>query len=95
MNSKAFDEHYWKSPISMLITAFVGLACIAFMFQDGLTTMVQWWSDREEYSHGFLIPVIAIYLIWQRSDRLRELPFEGSWLGLPLLIFGMLLYFLG
>ena len=41
--------------------------------------MVQWWSKREEYSHGFLIPLITAYLVWQPSDRLCKLRFEGSW----------------
>jgi len=57
--------------------------------------MVKWWSNREEYSHGFLIPVITVYLIWQRSDQLRKTPFEGSWLGVLTVAFGLFLYFLG
>lgn len=44
------------------------LAIVAF--HQGLTRMVEWWLEREEYSHGILIPFIAAYLVWQRWNAL-------------------------
>jgi exosortase D (VPLPA-CTERM-specific) len=87
--------NYWRtSPQAWVVVA---LACLAggIIFYDGLEMMVTWWSNREEYSHGFLIPLITIYLIWQRSDKLQATPFEGSWMGVATVIFGLFLYFLG
>ena len=69
--------------------------CAAVIYYDGIARMVNWWMNREEYSHGFLIPVITAYLIHQRSDRLRETRFTGSWIGVGLALIGLFLYFLG
>ena len=43
--------------------ALFSLFCLGAAFYDGLALMVDWWS-REEYSHGYLIPGVAIFLIW-------------------------------
>src|SRR6266478_3233410 len=31
-----------------------------------------WWS-RDDYSHGFLIPLISLYLVWTRREQFRKL----------------------
>ena len=86
---------YWKmSPAGWLLLA-VALAIVGWLFFDSLNVMVSWWSEREEYSHGFLIPVIAAYLVWQRSDTLREMEFSGSWGGVILAGVGLLFYLVG
>ena len=86
---------YWKmSPAGWLMLA-VACAVVGMLFFDSLNVMVTWWSEREEYSHGFLIPVISAYLVWQRSDRLREMEFTGSWAGVALAGLGLLLYLVG
>lgn len=86
---------YLKIDLRLLL-ALVGVAVFAgVIYHDALRLMVEWWSNREEYSHGFLIPLITAYLIWQRSDRLREMPFTGSWAGVGLAVFGLFLYLLG
>ncbi len=42
--------------------------------------LVQDWSEHENFSYGFLIPFIFIYLLWQKRDALRELPVvTGPW----------------
>jgi exosortase D (VPLPA-CTERM-specific) len=86
---------YWKmSPKAWAIAVVVSIATGA-IFYDGIELMVSWWSTREEYSHGFLIPLITVYLIWQRSDKLRKTTFVGSWLGVFTVVVGLFLYFLG
>ena len=86
---------YWKiSPAGWLLLV-AALAIVGWLFFDSLNVMVTWWSEREEYSHGFLIPLIAAYLVWQRSDTLRELEFNGSWGGMLLAGVGLLLYLVG
>ena len=58
--------------------------------------MVWQWSTNDVYSHGFLIPAISAYLVWQRRDRLSTAakglsPLIGSLLllaGLGLLVVG-------
>ena len=77
----------------MLLAAV--LAMVGWLSFDSLNLMVTWWGEREEYSHGYLIPVIAVYLIWQRSDQLREIEFSGSWIGVLLAGLGLLFCVVG
>lgn len=87
--------HYWRlSAIQWVMVAAIATLA-GLIYYDSLKLMVTWWSNREEYSHGFLIPLITAYLVWQRSDRLREMPFTGSWAGVALAVWGLFLYLLG
>ncbi|MFK5894038.1 MAG: VPLPA-CTERM-specific exosortase XrtD [Pseudomonadota bacterium] len=65
------------------------------LFYDGLELMVEWWITREEYGHGFMIPFISGFLIWQKKDKLELLQFTKSWSGFIVVLIGMALYFVG
>jgi len=71
------------------------MAALAFVFWDGLVELEDLWSKKEEYSHAYLLPIISLFLIWQKSDELRKLPLAGSWLGIPVVVAGVLLGFAG
>lgn len=71
------------------------MAALVFLYFDGLKQMVSWWSNREEYSHGFLIPIITLYLVWQRSDQIRKFELQSAWPALIVVAAGVFLFFLG
>lgn len=48
----------------------------------------QWWSDAN-YQHGFLVPVLSVYLVWRRRAALQRITPRGTWLGLPVLLAGI------
>ena len=53
------------------------------------------WSNDDNYSHGFLVPVIVAYLIWTKKERLRALsPLPSLW-GIPILLLGLSMYLVG
>ena len=70
-------------------------ALLLALFYDGLKPLVESWSNRPEYSHGFALPFIAAFLVWQKKHLLETLPFEGSWTGFLVLLAGVALYFAG
>ncbi|HEX4976187.1 MAG TPA: VPLPA-CTERM-specific exosortase XrtD [Pseudomonadales bacterium] len=76
--------------------AVVAMALITVAMYDGLEYMVRRWQSMEEYSHGFMLPVVALYLAWLRFDP-RDI--DAAHLqrgpGLLLLVMGLLLGFLG
>lgn len=72
----------------------LSLAVAAVMFRDGLWHMVQSWQ-RPEYSYGYLIPPLTLYLLWQYRAELRSIPKPGSWLGVGIVIAGLSLFMLG
>jgi exosortase D (VPLPA-CTERM-specific) len=52
------------------------------------------WA-REDYSASYFIPVIVLYLIWEKRCELAAVPSAGSWGGLWLLVPALFLFWLG
>ena len=83
-----------ESPVFLAGVALSVLLLI-FIHFEALSLMVEWWENREEYGHGFMIPFITAFLIWQKKDQLEKTEFEGSWLGLALVGLGLFLFYAG
>jgi len=78
----------WRSSWGLLLVA-VALGLLSFWpFWDGLSQMWLWWAGSPEDSYGVLIPPVAAFLIWQQKDRLEQIPFTGSWWGIPVILLG-------
>lgn len=54
----------------------------------------QWWDDAN-YSHGFLVPVFSLYLIWQQRAALRLLPRSSNPIGLLVVLAGIATLLMG
>ena len=67
---------------------------IGVVFRDGLINMATYWG-REEYSHGYLIPVISFWFVWSNKDRLSQYCGTGSWVGIGLLVIGLFIGLMG
>ena len=57
--------------------------------------LVRDWGDLPDFSHGFLIPFFAIFLLWDRREVLRRTPIVPSWAGLPLVAFSLFVLLVG
>jgi hypothetical protein len=57
-----------------------------------LGELVYAWTHRLDWSHGPLIPLFSAYLIYAKWDDLRRCPIRYAWLGLPLLVGGLVGY---
>lgn len=68
---------------------------LGIIYSNGIAYMVHKWYADENYGHGFFVPLISLYLIWQQRHRLREKRLQGSWWGVPVLLIGVGLYFIG
>src|SRR5882724_7927682 len=73
------------------ITLLVGLAA----FGNALWELVARWSRQEEYSHGFLIPLITAWMLWARRDALVASVGRPSWAGPILILFAILIHLVG
>jgi exosortase len=59
--------------------------CFVWSYWTTLATMAErWWNDPQ-YSHGFLVPLFATVILWQRRQRMPAV-LTPSWWGLPVLI---------
>lgn len=59
---------------------FLAVALTGFLFRDGIANMVSDW-EQPEYSHGYFLPFIALFMALQRIDALAAVPVRPSWLG--------------
>ncbi len=57
--------------------------------------LVSDWYNFPDYSHGFLVPLFAGFLLWDRRDAVRQTKIEPSWAGVPLIVFGIVTVFFG
>lgn len=76
-------------PISVFLVAF------ALLYAGAIQGMVLDWYHDENYSHGFLIPLVSGYLVWQRLDELRAVEFRPTFLGLVVALLGIALFIFG
>jgi exosortase D (VPLPA-CTERM-specific) len=64
-------------------------------FSGALTELVHRWNQQEEYSHGFLIPVVTAWLLWTRRDALRANIGQPSWIGPVLVLLAIAMHITG
>jgi exosortase len=55
--------------------------------------MFEQWSNDEDMSHGYVVPVVVLWIVWRERERWRALPAEPSWWGLAVLAAGAGLQF--
>ncbi len=80
--------------IRLLVSAVVAAALLLYVFWDGLARMVGKW-DTEEYSHGYLIPVIALLMVWQNWENIATRKSISTWVGIGILVPGILIFLMG
>jgi exosortase D (VPLPA-CTERM-specific) len=83
------SDRYWLWGL-----LFAALVVTIYVFRDGLVLMVDWWQ-REEYSHGYMIPLVAIFMVWQKINFLPAHTGHGTWLGTILIAIGLGAFFAG
>lgn len=81
---KAFGWQGW-----LLTAVVVGL------YAPVLWRLFRQWLDDPDYSHGLLVPLLSAYLIWQRRDKLAQVPRRPSLSGLLVVLFALGMLFLG
>jgi exosortase len=74
--------------------ALIGLG-LALVYWQVFVRLVDAWIVDGNYSHGFLILPIAGYLAWERKDRLLAEPLRPSWIGLLVVLGGILILIAG
>ncbi len=60
-----------------------------------LARLVLQWSTDEDVGHGFFVPLVAGYIVWQRRDELLALEYNGSRWGWLVMAWGAAQAYLG
>jgi exosortase D (VPLPA-CTERM-specific) len=79
---------------TLALVAIAVVAAIA-VFGDALFSLLHRYTTQEEYSHGFLIPVVSAWLIWTRRDAIRASIGRPSWLGVALIVIALVIHVIG
>jgi exosortase D (VPLPA-CTERM-specific) len=95
MNTSTCDAVVWRETPWIWGALIAAAVVVAAMFDDGLLRLLEAWGGQEEYSYGYLIPFITLFLIWQKKDALERIPFTGSWTGVGLCVLGAVLFIAG
>ena len=72
----------------------VGLV-FAVLYSKAISKLISDWSVDPNFSHGFLIPFVSLYMIWHKKYELSELPKNSEKTGIIVILFGMLVHVLG
>lgn len=65
-----------------LFFAFILVTVTVIIFREAASAMFDAWQ-QEEYSHGYLVPLIALLLLFNKMNDEQITP-QSSWLGLSL-----------
>src|SRR6266511_5766054 len=86
------DEQPHATTINWLpICVFTAL--LMLLFAPVLVSMAKEWGTDEDMGHGMFVPVIAIWIAWQKRDELSKLPVKSSYWGFLFLLWGGLQLF--
>ena len=85
----------WKESTTIWASFLVIAVLLGLIFWEGLKKLVIVWNTQEEYSYGYIIPFITLFLLWQKKEILERIRFGGSWAGVMLVLAGLILFVLG
>jgi exosortase len=80
-------EHWLKAGLLALLVAGVYHSTLVWLEAKD-------WG-RADYSYGYIIPLVALYLVWEKRGELLALPAAPSWWGFFALAPGLALFWLG
>lgn len=79
--------------LSMQKNRMIALIAISILFvalyQRVFSGLIYDWSNNPDYSHGYLIPFIALYLVWSQRGKLNQTQSYFSYWGLLFLMLGV------
>lgn len=64
------------------------LAAVGWSYATTFERMALRWSQDPQYSHGYIVPVLALIVLWFRRGDFPAGRAAPSWLGVPLLLAG-------
>lgn len=74
-----FSRRKLRRPGAVGLSVAVLLGVMAWSYHEALALLVgRWWNDPD-YLYGFLVPVVAGYVLWTRRAMLDPTTPAGSW----------------
>jgi exosortase len=80
--------------ISWSAIAWFGILLIA-VYYPILNRLVAQWSNDDDVSHGFFVPLVAGYVVWQRRQKLLDTEWKPAWWGIAILVWAAVQAYVG
>jgi hypothetical protein len=77
------------------VIAFLGMVLYAYREVIDYYWLPRWGDENGYYSYAYLVPPLALVMIWMRRERLLRLEARPSWWGVPLFLLAMGIHALG
>ena len=74
-----------------MVLLFASAVLFVAFFASSLSFLVERWSHSDEFSHGFLVPLVSLFLLWRKREVIRQTPLQVCSWGLPVLAIGLLM----
>lgn len=68
---------------------------VALVYYQVLEKLVIDWWRIPDFSHGFLVPPFAAYLVWAKRKAIRKVRIVPTWAGVAVIAFGLAILILG
>ena len=92
--SSTTSDSIWKFSLLQLGIFLLITVSLYLLYQDGIKHAFSAW-DSPEYSHAYLIPLISLFILYQNYSKIRRSLFTGAWLGVLVVVFGLLMLLAG
>jgi exosortase len=83
-----------SSRLDWLPYVTIAALLIVLYFRVALKLVHDWYTIPD-YSHGFLVPFFAAFLIWDKRNLLKAIPVRQTWSGVVLVVFAIMVLILG
>lgn len=81
----------YQQTVLFLCAMVLGL----WLYWDGLAEAVLRWELQAEYSHGYLIPLVSLFILWEKRLQIMADYRQGSWWGLPVIAAALVVLVIG
>lgn len=75
-------------------SVLIGALVVAAYYRVLAKLVTDWWQIPD-FSHGFLVPIFAAYLIWAKRKVLLNTRVAPTWSGIAVVALGLAVLFLG
>jgi exosortase len=60
-----------------------------------LKPLVQQWANDDDFTHGFLVAPMSLWIAWQSRDQILAAPLKPAWWGLGVMVWAILQAYIG
>lgn len=85
---------FLQSPNLVWRSVLIGTLLMAVYWRVLAKLVTDWWRIPD-FSHGFLVPIFAAYLVWAKRKALSETRIVPNWAGVAVIAMALLLLLLG